>query len=63
MEQLSFNINDGEYEGPLDLILHLITKHQVDIVDINISHLLEQYMEQINMWQQRKKRKRQRRSW
>ena len=53
MEQLSFNINDGEYEGPLDLILHLITKHQVDIVDINISHLLEQYMEQINMWQQR----------
>ena len=52
MEQLSFNINNGEYEGPLDLILHLITKHQVDIVDINISQLLEQYMAQINMWQQ-----------
>lgn len=52
MEALSFHINNGEYEGPLDLILHLIGKHQLDIADINISSLLEQYMEQINHWQQ-----------
>lgn len=53
MEKLSFNVNNGEYEGPLDLILHLISKHQLNIIDINISDLLEQYMEQIREWQQR----------
>lgn len=52
LEKLSFTINNGEYEGPLDLILHLITKHQLDIVHVNISSLLEQYMEQISRWQQ-----------
>ncbi|MEG0542315.1 MAG: segregation/condensation protein A [Angelakisella sp.] len=52
MDKLSFNVNNGEYEGPLDLILHLISKHQLNIMDINISGLLEQYMEQIRFWQQ-----------
>lgn len=42
MEKLSFKVN--EYEGPLDLILALIAQHQLDIYDINISSLLEQYM-------------------
>lgn len=51
-DKLSFNVNNGEYEGPLDLILHLISKHQLNIMDINISGLLEQYMEQIRYWQQ-----------
>lgn len=51
-DKLSFNINNGEYEGPLDLILHLISKHQLDIMEINISGLLEQYMEQIRLWQE-----------
>lgn len=42
MEQLSFKIND--FEGPLDLILHLISKHKLNIYDIEISELLKQYM-------------------
>lgn len=52
MEKLSFNLNNGEYEGPLDLILHLLAKHQIDILEINITDLLEQYMKQIEQWQQ-----------
>lgn len=36
------------FEGPLDLLLTLITKNKIDIYDICISDLLEQYMEQIN---------------
>ena len=36
------------FEGPLDLLLHLITKHKLNIHDIEISLLLEQYMEYIN---------------
>ncbi len=49
--QLSFRVSD-EYEGPLDLILALITKHQVNIWDIEITSLLEQYMAYIRARQE-----------
>ena len=35
------------FEGPLDLLLSLIAKNKIDIYDIRISELLDQYMEQI----------------
>ena len=38
MEQLSFRT--AEFEGPLDLLLHLIAKHKLDIYDVQISALL-----------------------
>lgn len=38
---------DG-FEGPLDLLLFLITKHKLDIANIQISVLLEQYLEYID---------------
>lgn len=37
------------FEGPLDLLLTLITKNKIDIYDICIEDLLNQYMEQINL--------------
>ena len=43
---LSFKLND--FEGPLDLLLHLITKHKMDIFDVEIITLVDQYMEHIN---------------
>ena len=33
------------YEGPLDLLLHLVKKNQVDIYDIPIALITEQYLE------------------
>ncbi len=33
------------FEGPLDLLLHLITKHKLNINDISIFALVEQYMD------------------
>ncbi len=42
METLSFKLE--QFEGPLDLLLHLISKHKMNIFDIEISSLLEQYM-------------------
>lgn len=39
------------YEGPLDLLLTLISKNKINIYDIQISELLEQYMEQIKLMQ------------
>ncbi len=32
------------FEGPLDLLLHLIRKHEIDIFDIPISTILEKYI-------------------
>ncbi len=40
------------FEGPLDLLLTLISKNKIDIYDISISDLLDQYMEQINRMQE-----------
>lgn len=41
-----------EFEGPLDLLLTLISKNKINICDIQISQLLEQYMEQISKMQE-----------
>ncbi len=40
------------FEGPLDLLLHLIEKNKLNIYDIMISELLEQYMEHMRMMQE-----------
>lgn len=45
MEKLSFKTE--QFEGPLDLLLHLISKHKLNICDIQISELLEQYVRSI----------------
>lgn len=37
------------FEGPLDLLLSLITKNKIDICDIPISLILDQYMEYLSM--------------
>ena len=49
MEKLSFKVQ--EFEGPLDLLLHLIAKHKLNIYDIEISALLEQYLAYIEQMQ------------
>ncbi len=33
------------YEGPMDLLLHLVTKHRIDIHDIPIHEITDQYLE------------------
>lgn len=45
MEQLQFKLT--KYEGPLGLLLELIRAHKLNIHDIEISILLEQYIEYI----------------
>lgn len=53
MEQtLSFKLES--FEGPLDLLLHLIAKNKLNIYDISICDLLSQYMEHIRVWQEQK---------
>ena len=45
MDKLSFSL--PEFEGPLDLLLFLISKNKINIIDIPISSLLEQYIKYI----------------
>ena len=42
METLEFKL--GAFEGPLELLLHLISRHKMKITDIEIGKLLEQYL-------------------
>ena len=36
------------FEGPLDLLLHLIDKNKVNIYDIPIVEITEQYLDYVN---------------
>ncbi|MDR0406447.1 MAG: segregation/condensation protein A, partial [Clostridiales bacterium] len=43
MKQISFKLEI--FEGPLDLLLHLISKNKVSLYDIPVSEITEQYMD------------------
>ena len=49
-KKLEFKIK--EYEGPLDLLLHLIEKNKFNIFDIPIVEITEQYLEYVNDMQE-----------
>ena len=46
---MSINVQLEVYEGPLDLLLHLIKKNEVGITDISISTITEQYLATLEM--------------
>jgi segregation and condensation protein A len=39
-----YNVELEVFEGPLDLLLHLIRKHELDIFDVPISFITEKYI-------------------
>lgn len=45
---MSISVKLDAFEGPLDLLLHLIDKNKVNIYDIPITLITDQYMEYIN---------------
>src|SRR5918999_1822806 len=40
------------FEGPLDLLLHLIKKHEVNVYDIPIALITQQYLDYIDVMQE-----------
>lgn len=48
LETNKYSIKINNFEGPLDLLCHLIDKNKMDIYDINISEITDQYIEYIN---------------
>ena len=45
------NLKIEQYEGPLDLLLALIAKHKIDIFDIPIAEIADQYNEYLDSMQ------------
>ena len=48
LESNKYAIKIENFEGPLDLLCHLIDKNKMDIYDIRISEIADQYIEYIN---------------
>ena len=40
-----------DFEGPLDLLLHLVSKYQMDIYDVPITEVIEQYLAYVSTLQ------------
>lgn len=48
---MEYLIKINDFEGPLDLLLHLVHSSNIDIQDINICNITNQYLEYIHKWE------------
>ena len=47
--EAAYRVRLDEFEGPLDLLLHLIKKNEINIYDIPIAVITKQYLEYISL--------------
>jgi len=52
IETKKYSIKLDNFEGPLDLLCHLVDKNKMDIHEVNISEITDQYLEYINAMQE-----------
>lgn len=45
MKNTTIQVKIDNFEGPLDLLIHLIEKNQMNIAEINISKIIDEYLE------------------
>jgi segregation and condensation protein A len=46
---MTFRISLESYRGPLELLLFLVRKHEIDILDIPVSQVTEQYLQYLEV--------------
>jgi segregation and condensation protein A len=51
VEVIEYNLVLPEFEGPLDLLLHLVKKHELDIFNIPISFITTKYIQTLQFMQ------------
>ena len=51
MKNMEIQVKIDNFEGPLDLLIHLIEKKQMKITEINISQIIDDYLEIIKLTQ------------
>ena len=49
LTQEDYRVNLPAYAGPLDLLLHLVKKHEIDLNNIPMTVLTEQYMQHLKL--------------
>ena len=49
---MAFDVATPVYEGPFDLLLHLILKEQVDIYEVSLARIVDSYLTEIERLQQ-----------
>ena len=47
----NYQIAIDVFEGPLDLLLHLVRKHELEILDIPIAFITQKYLEYLDAMQ------------
>lgn len=51
-DNMHYNVKIDAFEGPLDLLLHLIHRLEIDIYDIPVAEITEQYLSYIHTMQE-----------
>ena len=46
---IDYKVELPEFEGPLDLLLHLVKKHELDILDIPIAFITDRYLQMLDV--------------
>ncbi|GMQ84622.1 MAG: hypothetical protein BMS9Abin07_0186 [Acidimicrobiia bacterium] len=49
MPPMTYEVKTRVFEGPLDLLLQLITSHQVEITDLSLSDLITEYLDYLDV--------------
>ena len=45
---MTYNFHINDFEGPLDLLLHMVKASEMDIYEINIRYIIDEYLEFIH---------------
>ena len=48
LETKKYSIKTNNFEGPLDLLIHLVDENKMNIYDINLTQITEQYIDYLN---------------
>ena len=46
---MSYNIKLDIFEGPMDLLLHLVQKEKIDIYEVSVSKIIDEYISYISL--------------
>jgi segregation and condensation protein A len=49
---MRFSVQLDDFRGPLDLLLYLVRKHELDVVDLPLTRIIDQYLEFIAVLEQ-----------
>ena len=54
LETQKYSLKLENFEGPLDLLCHLVDKNKMDINEVKITDITDQYIEYINTMKEQK---------